>query len=95
MKHQDAVKARIKKLEGDIVGLLHKLNHLRTAPTFSNDYSATQAFNAITTHKDARTAFHSAGRVQDILQRQIIEIRNELASLMTLSAPMPEFELAA
>ena len=95
MKHQDAVKARIKKLEGDIVGLLHRLNRLRAASTFSNDHSVTQAFNMKTAHKDARTAFHSAGRVQDILQRQIIEIRDELASLIALSAPMPEFELAA
>lgn len=93
MNTQDAVKARIKKLEGDMLGLLYRLNRLRTNPSsFSN---VSQAFNAKTARANVNIAFHSAGMVQDILNRQINDIRDELSQLAQTYAPAPEFRLAA
>jgi len=94
MNTQDAVKARIKKLEGDMLGLLYKFNRLRKDPNvFSSDVSG--AFNANTARAELNIAFHNAGQVQAILNRQINDIRNELSQLACAHAPAPEFKLAA
>ena len=93
MHTQDAVKARIKKLEGDMLGLLYRLNRLRADPNLFS--SVSDNFNTKTARTDINTAFHSAGMVQDILSRQIHDIRNELSQLTQSQITTPEFKLAA
>jgi len=97
MNTQDAVKARIKKLEGDMLGLLYRLNRLRTCSASGpNSFSSvSNAFNAKTARADMTIAFHNAGMVQNILNRQISEIRDELTQLTQSYIPAPEFRLAA
>ena len=90
---KDAVKARIKKLEGDLLGLVERLKRLGTQPgLFSNP---TQAFNARSKRKSLHSSFQNANMMQDQLKIQIMRIRDELTSLRAYDYDAPEFRMAA
>lgn len=95
MQQQDAIKARIKKLEGDVLGLMYRLRRLNNAPTFSSFGRVSQQFNQKTVRAQLDDAFHSAAQTSYVLQRQIAELRDELSHLTQTQAPIPEFTLAA
>lgn len=98
MLRQDTTKARIKKLENDMLGLTHQLSQMRTDSTLSSD-SANTSINATFNTNSKRDALYSlfknASQIQSVLTRQILIIRDELASLHISSSYDHEFRLTA
>lgn len=90
---KDAVKARIKKLEGDLLGLVERLKRLGTQPGLFSTPS--QAFNAKSERKALHSSFHRANMLEDQLKIQIMRIRDEITSLSAYNFNAPEFRMAA
>lgn len=91
MSTQDAVKARIKKLESDMLGLLHRLQCL----SGTQASSVTGNFNTFSKPKALPTAFADAIRLKECLQQQILCIREELHDLQNTSYQEYDLTLAA
>ena len=83
---QDAVKARILKLEGDIMGLTQRLKRLRIAPSFSfNASSASIRGSFNNNNKPAPSSlgvsFQNAAPIRQAIERQLNALRSELSGL--------------
>lgn len=92
MCRQDAVKARIKKLESDMLGLLYRLERLDTPPSFS---SMSGSFNLKSQRAALPTIFTDAIRLKDSIKQQISNICEELHTLQSSTSPDYDFTLAA
>ena len=92
---KDAVKARIKKLECDMLGLTYQLSLMRSAPAFSSAASLADIFKMQSTRKPINSAFDQASHIQDVITRQIMSIRDELASLRPSLPHGHDFRLTA
>ena len=90
---KDAVKARIKKLEGELLGLVYRLQNLSTQPSLFSQVS--DAFNAGSAKADLNKRFHTASRFEDAIKLQIASIRNELAVLSPYNEETIELNMAA
>ncbi|MFK7840092.1 MAG: hypothetical protein AB8B83_07140 [Bdellovibrionales bacterium] len=93
MCRQDAVKARIQKLEGDLLGLVHRLNCLRTKPSIFESTSG--VFNASSKKIPMHKSFIQASLIEEILQLKIVALRDELHSLSPYAVDALEFRMAA
>ncbi|NCT40958.1 MAG: hypothetical protein GW778_04775 [Alphaproteobacteria bacterium] len=90
---RDVAKARIKKLEGDMLGLMHRLRRLSAQPgIFSN---ASQAFNAQSERATLNMSFQGATRIEEHLKLQISMIRDELTALTPYMHEPLEFKMSA
>jgi len=90
---KEAAKARIKKLEGDMLGLVYRLKRLNTQPGLFSTTS--KAFNARSMRATLNTSFHCASRIEEELKLQIGLIRDELSALQPYGVDAPEFRMAA
>lgn len=98
MSRQDTAKARIKKLESDMLGLTYRLGQMRMSQAPSSDSANTSinaTFNARTKRDALYSLFRNASQVQSVLTRQILAIRDELASLHAAPSYDYDFRLTA
>lgn len=87
-----AIKARIKVLEGELMGLMYKLRCLHTPPAFSN---LKNTFKAQSTSSNVQNLFQAAGRLRDGLEQQIMVLRDEMAMLEQHTSYEEGYALAA
>ena len=92
MCRQDAVKARIKKLEDDMLGLMYRLERLDPPISFS---SMTGNFNGQSRRAPLLGLFTDAIRLKDCLRQQISSICEELHELQSSSPSEYDLTLAA
>ena len=94
MLQEDAVKARIIKLEGDLLGLLGILKTMRGAPTLFTGQTAKEAFNSMTRKKTLHSCFLKASFLQQGIQQQVNRIQGEILSLTHSYPSHKEFAIA-
>lgn len=95
MRKQEAIKARIKTLENDMLGLMHRISQMQAPAIGAKQGNINAAFNAMSKREALQALFMDASQMQAILTRQILSIRDELAGLQ---APAPydyDFRLTA
>jgi len=93
MCKKDAAKARIQKLEGELLGLVYRLKNLGThSGLFSN---VSQSFNNGSAKANLNKRFHAASRLEDTLKLQIAGIHDELSALLSHRPEELEFNMAA
>ena len=95
MSRQEAIKARIKKLENDMLGLMYRLNQMQPSSPKNEGNAINVAFNATSKRQALYSLFENASQVQAVLTRQILSIRDELASLQAPSTYDYDFRLTA
>jgi len=93
MLEQDAAKARIKTIEGKMLGLMHRLNRYRASP--NSFFPTKQSFNASAKRPPLSASFHAVGLIKESLEQQINTLRSELYALQSFMPRHPELRLTA